>query len=97
METLQKNSLFWDVDKKKLDPEISKEFIVRRILDRGDLEDLHWAEKFYGKKNLKKIFCQFQNKFDKKSINFWQFYFNLDNSICTQKPLIKKLSAFFLR
>jgi hypothetical protein len=97
METLQKASLFWDIDKDKLDPKKYKEFIIQRILEKGDLDDLRWAKEEYGKKELERVFCHFQDKMDKKSINFWQFYFNLNNSICIQKPLIKKLSAFFSR
>lgn len=94
METLQKNSLFWDIESESLDPDKHRDFIVRRILEKGDLEDLHWAENFYGLDELRRIFCHFYTKFDSKSANFWQIYFNIDKSKCIQKLSTKKLSAF---
>lgn len=97
METLQKTNLFWDVDREKLDPKKYGEFIIQRILEKGDLDDLGWAKKIYGEKKMEKVFCQNQNKLDKKSVNFWQNYFNLEKSKCIQKLSIKRLSAFFAR
>ncbi|MFA6159463.1 MAG: hypothetical protein WC678_00015 [Parcubacteria group bacterium] len=97
METLQKVGLFWDIDRKKLNPKKYKKFIIQRILEKGDLDDLCWAKNFYGKKELEEVFCQKQDKLDKKSVNFWQGYFNLKKSTCIQKLSIKKLSAFFTR
>ncbi len=43
--TLKKQSLFWDVNLKEIDPNNHKNFIARRILKR-DLSDLNWAVGF---------------------------------------------------
>lgn len=32
--------LFWDTDPAKLDPEKHKQFIIRRVMERGDIEDV---------------------------------------------------------
>ncbi|MEA2092551.1 MAG: hypothetical protein U9P61_01095 [Patescibacteria group bacterium] len=85
METLKKQSLFWDVDLKEIDPENHKNFIARRIFGRGDLEDLNWAIDFYGLDLLKDIFLKEAHKIDYKSQNFWLLYFNIDKKECTKK------------
>jgi hypothetical protein len=73
METLQKKSLFWDVE--FLDPQKYGKFIVERILTFGDQEDFRWALNFYGKDRIKQYFSESKN-LDKKSSSFWRQYFN---------------------
>lgn len=40
--------LFWDVDSSALDPQAHSKFIIRRIVDRGELDEVRAAWKFYG-------------------------------------------------
>jgi hypothetical protein len=44
METLRKKSLFWDVDPYSLSPKIHWFFIIERILEFGDIDDLRWMK-----------------------------------------------------
>ena len=44
MNTLSKKSLFWDVDREKLSPEKDWYFIIERILEFGDIDDVIWME-----------------------------------------------------
>lgn len=94
METLQKRSLFWDVDFKTMDLEQNKRFIIERILTRGDVEDFHWAQKKYGDKDLKETLLKAKT-LDRKSLSFWCFYFNIDKKQCTEKPSLLKRTAFW--
>jgi hypothetical protein len=98
METLKKQSLFWDVDLAQLDSQVNKTFIVKRILGMGDLDDLHWALKFYGVKFLREIFMKSVSQLDAKSQNFWKIYFNIsDETLCTLKQSTSKQCAFLKR
>ena len=45
METLRKKSLFWDIDPAYLSPESHWSFIIERILEFGDIDDLIWMKK----------------------------------------------------
>jgi hypothetical protein len=45
METLHKKSLFGDVDTALLSPESDWFFIIERILEFGDIDDLKWMKK----------------------------------------------------
>jgi len=39
--------LFWDVDLKQTDPTIHEKFIIVRIFERGDVEDIRQCRRFY--------------------------------------------------
>jgi hypothetical protein len=98
METLKKQSLFWDIDLAELNPQTNKNFIAKRILAMGDLNDLHWALKFYGEIFLREIFLKSINQLDAKSQNFWKIYFNISNeNLCTLKQSTSKQCAFLKR
>jgi Family of unknown function (DUF6922) len=45
MKTLYKKSLFWDVDTEKLSAEKDWFFIIERVLEFGDVDDLLWMKK----------------------------------------------------
>lgn len=44
MKSLEKKSLFWDVDREKLSSEKDWYFIIERILEFGDIDDVLWME-----------------------------------------------------
>lgn len=90
MKTLQKRSLFWD--SKEFDTNKNKKHIIERILSFGDVGDLVWMMKKYDKKEIKDIFIN-SRRLDKKSINFWQYYFNIKDKKWDQST--KKQSMFW--
>jgi len=94
METLQKRSLFWDVDPKTINPQEHKRFIMERVLARGDVDDIRWAQEFYGNEDLKETLLVAKT-IDPKSLSFWFQYFNLDRALCTEKPSLLKRAAFW--
>ncbi len=40
--------IFWDVDAEKLDFDKKASFIIERVFDRGDVEDIRMCRRFYG-------------------------------------------------
>lgn len=97
METLKKMNLFWDIDQNELDPDKHGIFIVKRILEKGDVDDIGWAMKLYGREFVADVFQKNIGKFDFKSNNFWCFYFNINKSQCIRKQSMKKQSPFWQR
>ncbi len=94
METLQKRTLFWDVNPENIDPKKNQRFVIERILSRGDVEDMRWAQEFYGDEALKTTLVS-TKIIDRKSFFFWCSYFNVDTQQCTQKPSLLKRDAFW--
>ena len=96
MPTLKKVNLFWDVDHTMLDATKHRRFIVERILGRGDIDDLRWAEVTYGAETIKEVVCSARS-LDRRSLNFWQLYFSITPSVCIPKSSRKAQSAFWTK
>ncbi len=45
--------IFWDVDYTKLDFEKKASFIIERVFERGDVEDIRMCRRFYGDEKIK--------------------------------------------
>lgn len=52
MEFIRKKSLFWDVDAESLSPEKDWHFIIERILEFGDIDDLVWMKRTFPKEKI---------------------------------------------
>lgn len=50
-----RQSLFWDVDPKTIDPEKHDRYIIERILDFGYPSELRWLFGRYTKSRLKEV------------------------------------------
>ncbi len=44
--------IFWDVDAEKLDFEKKASFIIERVFERGDVEDIRMCRRYYGDEKL---------------------------------------------
>lgn len=50
-----RQSLFWDVDPKKIDIEKNAQYVIERIFDFGNDKEIKWLWSFYDKALLKKV------------------------------------------
>ena len=76
-ESLFANHLFWDVDKKKIDPEGHARFVIGRVLMRGNRQDWNSLKTFYGLERIEHESLQLRY-LDKKTLAFVSCYFNRD-------------------
>ena len=74
--TLLLSSLFWDVDKTKLSPKLNKQFIICRVMDRGDIEAVRIVMNYYDKATIKEVLTN-AGFIEKKTITFFANYFDL--------------------
>lgn len=47
--------IFWDVDSEKLDYEKKASFIIERVFERGDVEDIRMCRRFYGDEKVQVV------------------------------------------
>ncbi len=47
--------IFWDVDVEKLDFEKKASFIIERVFERGDVEDIRMCRRFYGDEKIGEV------------------------------------------
>ena len=45
--------IFWDVEFEKLDYELYVNFIIERVFERGDVNDIRQVRRFYGDEKVK--------------------------------------------
>ncbi len=78
---------FWDVEFEDLKIEKHAFFVIKRVLDRGNLRDIRWLIKIYGKDVIKKVVMTTRD-LARPTGNFWADMLNLDKHQvqCLQKP-----------
>jgi len=80
-------SYFWDVSFEELEIKKHAFFVIKRVLDRGNLRDVHWLVKTYGKDAIKEVVMGTKD-LARPTGNFWADMLGLDKSKipCLQKP-----------
>lgn len=96
MKTLEKPSLFWDVDVQTLDTAKHGRFIIERILSRGDMDDIAWMKGTYDDNTITDV-LRASRTIDPRSLNFWCNYFSVSPETCTAKHSRRTPSAFSAR
>lgn len=78
---------FWDVDFEELEIKTNSFLIIKRVLDRGNLRDIQWLIKTYGRDAIKKVVIKTKD-LARPTGNFWADMLGLDKNQlpCLQKP-----------
>lgn len=69
-----RQSLFWDVDPKTIDPNKHSVYVIERILDFGNDQEVHWLANYYSSKKIKRIVDR-SRVLHKKSKALWSLVF----------------------
>lgn len=64
--------LFWDVNRKNLDLEKHKAYIVKQVLEYGLINDWDLVQKYYGIEQIAEVSKSFR-ELDKKALSFISF------------------------
>lgn len=80
-------SYFWDIKFEELEVEKSSFFIIKRVLDRGNTNDVRWVLKTYGKDTIKNVILTTRD-LSRPTGNFWADFLGIDKKQvpCLQKP-----------
>lgn len=70
-------NLFWDVRKETVDVNRHSQFIIRRVLDFGDVAAINWLRRTYPDNLLKQV-IKIGRGLARKTIVFWRNYFDLE-------------------
>lgn len=66
-----RQSLFWDVDPKTIDPDKNAVYVIERILDFGNMEEIQWMAHYYPKDLIQKV-VQTSRVLQRKSRALWE-------------------------
>ncbi len=91
-----RDSLFWDIDPKRLNAHSSKMLIVERVLTRGNMFEFKQLIKFYPVRELSQIVLKI-GYMDARSLNFISGYLNIpkENFLCYRKKLSNPVHCNF--
>jgi len=80
---------FWDIDTEKINPSEKTNFIIERLLDKGDSDAVSWVLKNYSTQSIRKTF-ETLHDFSPKIGNFWKLYLKIpkDKILCLQEPYL---------
>lgn len=78
------------MDFKTLDFQKDADYIIRRILEYGDINAVKWLLKVFDKKLIKEIILKSRG-FSSRTANFWRLFFKLDKNkiLCLKKSYQK--------
>jgi hypothetical protein len=86
--------LFWDVDKESVDPILHRSYILKRIMDHGDVEDVRWMLLTYSPEEIVEVLRKSRG-LSRKSAYFWAAYFSIQKEEieCLKIPCPKRLAS----
>lgn len=79
-------AVLWSYDLAKIDLEKHKKLLISQVLNFGSLEAVNWLFSTYSSDEIKSLALTLPlGEWDKKSLNLWSLYFNLDKSQFKQR------------
>ena len=66
-----RRSLFWDVDPKTIDLEKNARYVIERVLDFGNAEEISWMFKRYPRAKIAETLHQPRSQVGPKSRALW--------------------------
>lgn len=87
---------FWDVDFEGIDPQQSAQYIIARLIDRGNDRSIRWLWKNYSEDLIKKVVTT-RRGFSARTANFWASVLGINKRkvVCLQKPYLKMRQQFW--
>jgi transcriptional regulator with XRE-family HTH domain len=71
--------LFWDLDFARMDRAEHKNYILMRILTRGDETAARWMMDTYSKRQIFNYIRRHRGQLDARSLNFWALYYGKED------------------
>jgi len=82
---------FWEIDPKDLDLQEYRIYVVRRILEYGDVKAVAWLLKNFKKSEIKNVLINYRG-LSRKSANYWAIVLGLpkEKVRCLNRPSPKE-------
>ena len=81
------HQFFWDTDPKTIDLKKHQNYIIARLLDKGNWQAVKWIKSKYSNKNIKQVILQNKGLMP-PTVYFWANYLNFSpqQAACLQTP-----------
>ncbi len=67
--------LFWEFDSSQLLPQKDAEFIIERVLEKGNFKSIKWLFDKYPSSLIHKV-VEFSPNLSQNTLSFWSLFFN---------------------
>jgi hypothetical protein len=71
--------LFWDYKWKSVVKKLDSPFVIARVLEIGDKEQVKELERAIGQEKIKKFLKKYENLLSKQSLNFWRLCYGVQS------------------
>jgi O-phosphoseryl-tRNA(Cys) synthetase len=85
--------LFWDYKWNSVLKKLDSPFVIARVLEIGNKEQVKVLEKAIGKEKIKDLLKKYENLLSKQSLNFWKLCYGIKKSN-PKKKLLKGGKSF---
>jgi hypothetical protein len=82
--------IFWDVNSNLLNKDKEKSFIISRILEHGDMNDLDWLLSTYTEQEITQTICS-SKAISRKTANFFKNIFHISDPIICLSDSYQKI------
>ncbi len=78
---------FWEVEFDQINFKERRIFVLKRILEYGDIKAVEWMQKKFRRAEIKDVLCRFRG-FSRKTANFWAVILDIPKKdvLCLKKP-----------
>ena len=73
-----RQTLFWDVNPKNIDPQKNAQYIIERIADFGNDNDVRWMVHYYNRKKIRSVISK-SRCISPMTRNFWMLMTKKDS------------------
>ena len=82
---------FWEVDPQKVNPQLKTDYVISRLLEKGNRGAVAWVMKNFPEDRVKVVIKQ-RRGFSPKTANFWSNFFQIPSQEvrCLQKFYLKQ-------
>ncbi len=73
--------LFWDYKWNSVLKKLDSPFVIARVLEIGNKEQVKILEKAIGKEKIKDFLKKYENLLSKQSLNFWKLCYGINSPL----------------
>jgi hypothetical protein len=77
--------LFWDYKWNSVLKKLDSPFVIARVLEIGNKEQVKILEKAIGKEKIKNFLKKYENLLSKQSLNFWKLCYGIKKNPTQRK------------
>ena len=87
---------FWDVDFAQVDLDKNRIYILKRLLEYGNMKAIRWLRKIFKTSEIRETICSARG-FSRKTANFWAVLLDIprENILCLKKRSSKAPKIFW--